>query len=116
MNWVVGAPEGWPGGNVASCGGAKLPPGALYRGIIGPAPVLPGTKGDGAAVSSLVIAKPLGTFPEPLAFLFLLLGPNVSEGDACLDKLRGVIATGTDCCGWATLTFVGGNWSGKLWC
>lgn len=41
-------------------------------------------------VSSLVIASPLGTLLDPLAFLFLDVGPAEADGDVCRDKLRGV--------------------------
>ena len=47
-------------------------------------------------VSSLVIANPLGTFPDPLAFLFLL-GPVDPEGDTCRDRFRGVIVVDVAC-------------------
>ena len=35
----------------------------------------------GSAVSSLVIAKPLGTLPDPLAFLFFEVGPDGADGE-----------------------------------
>ena len=41
-------------------------------------------------VSSFVIARPFGTFPEGLAFLFLLRGPAGPEIEACRDRFRGV--------------------------
>lgn len=47
--------------------------------------------GVGCDVSNLVIASPVGTLPDPLAFLFLVDGPFDAEGDACRDRLRGVI-------------------------
>ena len=36
----------------------------------------------GSVVSNLVMARPLGTFPEPLAFLFFDVGcPEGADGD-----------------------------------
>ena len=37
--------------------------------------------GPAGAVSSLVIAKPLGTLLEPLDFLFFAVGPPEADGD-----------------------------------
>lgn len=51
------------------------------------------------AISNLVIANPLGTLPEPLAFLFLAIGPEDAEGEACRDKLRGVMVADVVCDG-----------------
>lgn len=45
------------------------------------------------------MARPLGTLLDPLAFRFLLLGPRDPEGDACLDRLRGVIVVEVFCGG-----------------
>jgi hypothetical protein len=45
---------------------------------------------DGWDPSNLVIVRPVGILPEPLCFRRLLEGPEVSKGDACLDRLRGV--------------------------
>jgi hypothetical protein len=46
--------------------------------------------------SSLVIANPLGTFPDALAFLFLL-GPTEPEGEPWRDMLFGVIVVEVAC-------------------
>jgi hypothetical protein len=46
--------------------------------------------GEGCDPSNLVMVRPVGIFPEPLCFRRLLEGPGLSDGDACLDKLRGV--------------------------
>lgn len=42
-------------------------------------------------VSNLVIAKPVGTLLEPLAFLFFEVGPPEVDGDVCRDIFRGVM-------------------------
>ncbi len=34
-----------------------------------------------SAVSNLVMARPLGTLPEPLAFLFFEVGPDGADGE-----------------------------------
>ncbi len=44
-----------------------------------------------SGVSSLVIASPVGTLLGPLAFLFLVEGPDGPDGDAWRDRLRGVM-------------------------
>ncbi len=44
-----------------------------------------------SGVSSLVIASPVGTLLGPLAFLFLVEGPDGPDGDACRDRFRGVM-------------------------
>lgn len=42
--------------------------------------------------SNLVMAKPVGTLDiDPLAFLFLQLGPIEPEGEACLERFLGVM-------------------------
>ena len=51
----------------------------------------------GSVVSSLVIARPLGTLPEPLAFLFLDIGPDGADGEVCRETLRGVIVAEVVC-------------------
>ena len=48
-------------------------------------------------VSSLVMANPVGTLVEPLAFLFFDVGPFVADGEVCRDKLRGVIVAEVVC-------------------
>ncbi|KAG4220456.1 hypothetical protein PC116_g31065 [Phytophthora cactorum] len=54
-----------------------------------------GIVGGDCPVSSLVIAKPVGSFKDPLAFLFLAVGPEGLVGEPCLDITRDG-ATGTD--------------------
>jgi len=48
-------------------------------------------------VSNFVIANVFGTLLEPLAFLFFDRGPEYAVGDACLDRLRGVIVVEVAC-------------------
>lgn len=48
-------------------------------------------------VSRRVMANPLGTFPEPLDFLFFELGPVVLVGEPCLEWFRGVIVADVLC-------------------
>jgi hypothetical protein len=72
----------------------------------------------GSAVSNLVIAKPLGTLPDPLAFLFFELGPDGAEGDVWRDRLRGVIVVEVVCegCGEVFKLIGGGNCMLKFRC
>jgi hypothetical protein len=51
----------------------------------------------GCAVSSLVMANPLGTLLDPLAFRFLEDGPMEPEGDACRERFLGVIVAEVLC-------------------
>jgi hypothetical protein len=48
-------------------------------------------------VSSLVIAKPLGTLLDPLAFLFFEVGPKDADGEVWRDMLRGVMVAEVVC-------------------
>ncbi len=50
-----------------------------------------------SAVSSLVIAKPLGTLLDPLAFRFFEVGPEEADGDVWRDMLRGVMVAEVVC-------------------
>lgn len=59
--------------------------GALVGLAGGPVPI------EISPVSSLVIARPLGTLLEPLAFRFFEDGPDCAVGEAWRDKLRGVM-------------------------
>lgn len=63
--------------------------------LVGPAEAL--WLVPGCAVSSLVMANPLGTLLDPLAFLFLEEGPMDPEGDACRDRFLGVIVAEVLC-------------------
>ena len=51
-------------------------------------------------VSSLVIAKPLGTLLDPLAFLFFEVGPKEADGEVWRDMFRGVMVAEVVCEGW----------------
>lgn len=48
-------------------------------------------------VSNLVIARPLGTLPELLAFRFFDDGPDGVVGDVWRDKFRGVMVVDVAC-------------------
>ena len=65
--------------------------GAL-KGFEGPACPIPASP-----VSSLVIARPLGTLLDPLAFLFFDVGPKGADGEVWRDILRGVIVADVVC-------------------
>lgn len=52
-----------------------------------------------SAVSSLVIAKPLGTLLDPLAFLFFDVGPAEEDGEVWRDMFRGVMVAEVVCDG-----------------
>ena len=96
-----------------------------------------GVKGDGAAefgaligfdgaacpipasaVSSLVMAKPLGTLLDPLAFLFFEVGPDEADGEVWRDMFRGVMVAEVVCEGcWEPPKFIeAGNCMLKLRC
>jgi hypothetical protein len=65
-------------------------------------------------VSNLVIAKPVGTLPDPLAFLFFELGPFDADGEACRERLRGVIVAEVACEGCDEVVRLMGDWNCKL--
>jgi hypothetical protein len=50
-----------------------------------------------SVVSSLVIAKPLGTLLDPLAFLFFEVGPEGADGEVWRDMFRGVMVADVVC-------------------
>jgi len=90
--------EGWP--NCCSVGRGKL----AKLGVKGDGAVevvaledVGGATSAGCAVSSLVIAKTVGTLPELLAFLFFEVGPDVVDGDVWRDWFRGVIVADVVC-------------------
>jgi hypothetical protein len=77
------AVAGWPKG-CCSVGTGKAERLGVYgdgaeevTALIGPGGMLC----PGSAVSNLVMAKPLGTLPDPLAFLFFDVGPEGAEGE-----------------------------------
>jgi hypothetical protein len=64
----------------------------VLKGFEGPACPIPAS-----AVSSLVIAKPLGTLLDPLAFLFFEVGPDEADGEVWRDMFRGVMVAEVVC-------------------
>lgn len=72
----------------------------------------------GSAVSNLVMARPLGTLPDPLAFLFFEVGPDDADGEVWRDRLRGVIVAEVVCEGWEEVFKLigGGNCMLKFRC